>query len=82
MTMTLNQIVNELKERATEYIEAGETYKENLDYNIRQHALNDYMDEFMELANFDADERERLTDDAVNQVEEHSDDLLEELEVA
>lgn len=78
-TMTFKQIVKELKDKATEYIEAGEIHKENLDYNIRQHALNDYMDEFMELANCEPDERERLVDDACCEVEDHSDELLEEI---
>lgn len=76
-TMTLEQIIKQLKEKARNYIESGETYRDNIYYNMRDHGNNDYMDEFFELAHENSDERERLLEEAVDQVMDYVDELFE-----
>lgn len=76
--MTAEQIINELKDKALNYIRGGETYRDNIYYNMRDHANNDYMDEFLDLANKDSDERERLLEDAIEQVMDYVDEVFEE----
>ncbi len=78
--MTFEQIVSSLKDSVKDFIEAGETWRDNLEHNVRQIALNNFMDEFWELSNENTDERELLTDDACNAAMDYADELLEEIE--
>lgn len=77
---TYQEIVSSLKESAAGFIQGGETYRDTLDHNLRQIALNDFMDELFDLAEEDSDQREQLTNDVVQEAMDYADELLEALD--